>query len=254
MNLWERAFERFKLLQIWQQALAITIGAALASDTLTLAFYGFFFSDRLMLDLLLTVVIVILVAYPISWVFLCQSAKVERLAEELREASQTDHLTRLANRREFMASVGAALETSQNPSGAGILLFIDADHFKNINDTFGHGVGDEVLVNLSNVIRNNVRHEDVAARIGGEEFAVFLRHANIDVAQSVAERIRSQSHAISELMDLGKANVTVSIGLARHRKGQTLEDVLRAADRSLYIAKENGRNLIVHDIPLSNAA
>jgi len=247
-------FERFRKLRLWQQSLAVTVGAVIGADALTLCFYSIFFADRLILDLVLTAIITIIVALPISWLFLGQSAKVSRLAEELREASQTDDLTRLANRREFMTSVTAMLGGSQAATGAGILLFIDADHFKRINDTYGHGVGDEVLIALGEVIRDSVRQDDVAARIGGEEFAVFLHDADPAVAQTVAERIRTHAHHISRTMDLEEVGVTVSIGIARHRKGQGLEDVLRAADRSLYVAKKNGRDRIVHDIVLSSAA
>jgi diguanylate cyclase (GGDEF)-like protein len=247
-------FERFKRLPLWQQSLVVTAVAVLGADALTLGFYSLFFADRLVLDLVLTAIITVIVAFPIAWLFLGQSAKVSRLADELREASQTDHLTRLANRREFMVSVGAMLAESQSPDGAGVLLFIDADHFKQINDTYGHGVGDEVLIALGSVIRDSVRHADVAARIGGEEFAVFLHKADPAVAQTVAERIRTHTHHISRTMDLEEVGVTVSIGIARHRKGQGLEDVLRAADRSLYVAKKNGRDRIVQDVFLTSAA
>jgi diguanylate cyclase (GGDEF)-like protein len=247
-------FERFKNLRLWQQSLAVTAGAVLGADALTLCFYSLFFADRLVLDLVLTTLITVIVALPTSWLFLGQSVKVSRLAEELREASQTDDLTRLANRRKFMMSVSAMLGGSRAAAGAGVLLFIDADHFKQINDTYGHGVGDEVLIALGQVIRDSVRQDDVAARIGGEEFAVFLYDADLAIAQTVAERIRTHAHHISRTMDLEEVGVTVSIGVARHRKGQGLEDMLRAADRSLYAAKKDGRDRIVHDIHLSSAA
>lgn len=247
-------FERFGKLRLWQQSLVVTVAAVIGSDMLTLGFYSVFFADRLVLDLILTTIITVIVAYPIALLFLGQAAEVSRLAEELREASQTDHLTRLANRREFMASVGDMLAQSRNPGGAGTLLFIDADHFKQINDTYGHGVGDEVLIALGQVIRDSVRQADVAARVGGEEFAVFLHNADVAVAQTVAERIRTQAHHISQTMEMDRVGITVSIGIARHSKGQGLEDVLRAADRSLYIAKEQGRDRIVQDIVLSPAA
>ncbi|WP_193174117.1 GGDEF domain-containing protein [Oricola nitratireducens] len=250
----DRVFEKFKTMPIWCQSCLVTLAAVLGSDSLTLAFYSIFFSDRLALDLLLTALITIIVAFPIAWLFLDQHVKVERLARELRIASQTDSLTRLANRREFMASVGAALSASDEPAGAGAVLFIDADHFKRINDTYGHGVGDEVLINLGEAIMDSIRLQDVAARIGGEEFAVFLRLADLDMAQRVAERIRVLTHKISESMDLGDIGITVSIGIARHRKGQTLDDVLRTADRSLYVAKETGRDRIVQDLCLPAAA
>jgi len=250
----KRHFERFRILPLWQQSVIVTVVAVIGADTLTLGFYSVFFADRLMLDLVLTAVITIIVAFPITWLFLGQSAELMRLAEELCEVSRTDHLTRLANRREFMVSVGAVLSASKHPEGAGTLLFIDADHFKQINDTYGHGVGDEVLMALGQVIRDSVRQRDVAARIGGEEFAVFLDNAETADALAVAERIRSQAHYIAQAMQLDETGVTVSIGIARHRKGQRLDDVLRAADRSLYVAKKDGRDRIVQDVVLASAA
>ncbi|MFZ2099529.1 MAG: GGDEF domain-containing protein [Oricola sp.] len=250
----DRIFDKFKALPIWQQSLVVVLGAIAGSDLLTLAFYSVFFSDRLTLDLLLTAIIAVLVAFPISLVVLHQTAKIARLAENLREASETDHLTHLYNRRQFMISVGDALQQSEELAGAGTVLFIDADYFKRINDTYGHGVGDEVLVNIGAVIRECVRGEDVAARIGGEEFAVFLRRADMAIALRTAERIRSQTHRISRAMNLTDLPVTVSIGIARHHKGQGLEEVLRAADRALYAAKAKGRDQVVGDACLPTAA
>ncbi|QKV19680.1 GGDEF domain-containing protein [Oricola thermophila] len=244
----------FSGLDPWQQSVLVTIVAVLCADILTLVFYSLFFADRLVLDLVLTAVITFAVAFPISWLFMGQSTRVARLVEELREASQTDHLTRLANRREFMASVGTLISASKCPHGAGTLLFIDADHFKKINDTCGHGVGDRVLVALGAVIRDSLRSADVAARMGGEEFAVFLNGTDTAAAQVVAERIRTRVHPIAESMDLAQVGVTVSIGIARHRNGQDLDDVLRAADRSLYVAKERGRDRVVRDIDMFPAA
>lgn len=254
MGLMERLYKRLRRLRIWQQALVVTAGAVFCSDLLTLGLYSVFFADRLLLDLVLTALITVIVAFPISLVFLTQAAKVERLAEELRHASQTDHLTRLANRREFMSSVGTFLAADVSPGGAGTLLFIDADRFKRINDTYGHAVGDEVLVKLAGIIGSCVRQRDIAARVGGEEFAVFLRDANVDVAFVVAERIRMHARGIGPLLGLSGDAVSVSIGIAAHRPGQELEDVLRAADRSLYIAKNNGRDMVVCGKTVSAAA
>lgn len=254
MGLAERLFTRLRQLQIWQQSLIVTGSAVICADSLTLAFYSIFFADRLVLDLVLSAIITVIVAFPISLVFLTQAAKVERLAEELRQASQTDHLTRLANRREFMTSVGKSLTGTPHPRGAGTLLYIDADRFKHINDTHGHAAGDNVLVKLAEIIGSSVRKGDIAARIGGEEFAVFLHGANVNAAFTVAERIRSHSHGIGRALGLPGDQVSVSIGIALHRSGQDLEDVLRAADRSLYVAKNNGRDMVVCDEALPVAA
>lgn len=254
MNLAEQFFNGLRRLTIWRQALVVTAGAVLCSEILTFAFYALFFADRLVLDLALSAVITVLVAFPFSLVFLTQAGKVEQLNEELRRTSRTDHLTRLANRREFMTSVGAVLKSGTEPGGAGALLYIDADRFKQINDTYGHAAGDGVLVALAEIIGSSVRRRDIAARIGGEEFAVFLRQADVHVAFRVAERIRAQARGIGPALGLSAASVSVSIGIAVHGSGEELEDVLRAADRSLYIAKRNGRDAVICGEVLSAAA
>ena len=250
----ERLFVRMRRLKIWQQSLIVTAGAVFCSGSLTLFFYWLFFADRLLLDLFLSAVITVIITLPVSHVFLTQATKVVRLADELRRASQTDHLTRLANRREFMDSVGTYLETVTKIGGAGALLYIDADRFKRVNDTYGHAVGDEVLVKLADIIGSSVRQRDIAARIGGEEFAVFLRDASVEAAFNVAERIRAYARDVGPALDLSADSVSVSVGVATHLPGQELEDLLRAADRALYIAKNQGRDMVVCDKAVPAAA
>ncbi|WP_421855335.1 GGDEF domain-containing protein [Oricola sp.] len=237
----------------WQAAL-VTLGTLLVAEALTLVVYSLFFTERILLDATLTAIIVILVTFPVSRLVFGQAAKLKRLAEELQRASQTDDLTGLANRREFVTRVNGCIRRAQASTGAGALLFVDADHFKQINDTFGHLTGDAVLVALGDVIRGNVRQADIAARIGGEEFAVFLPNTDLVTAYEVAERVRLSTREITGHMELHDVGVSVSIGIACHRPGQEIEEVMRAADHGLYAAKNGGRDRVVQGTAALEAA
>jgi diguanylate cyclase (GGDEF)-like protein len=122
---------------------------------------------------------------------------------------------------------------------------IDLDRFKAINDTHGHGVGDEVLRAVAQAITRAVREEDVPARYGGEEFAVLLRSPTPAIAVEVAERVRASVAAI-DLAELGIEGVSVSVGVAvARRPDQPIGDVIAEADRALYDAKRAGRDRVV---------
>lgn len=123
------------------------------------------------------------------------------------------------------------------------MLLIDADHFKRINDTHGHDVGDEALVSIVQVVQKIMRQNDIVARFGGEEFICLLKGMTTKQAEKIAERIRksieSQSHTSQEL------NLTVSIGLCKWQKDEGVDAVIKRADDALYKAKETGRNVVV---------
>lgn len=157
------------------------------------------------------------------------------LQERLAALAATDFLTGLPNRRSFLSN--AALDRN----GRGVIFLIDADHFKAVNDTFGHEVGDKCLVAIGHHLKANLRKGDVVGRLGGEEFAIYLRDPTWQEARAVAERLC----APLEISDLGRGqpsvSLTVSIGAAEHLPGIDLEDLLRAADSALYRAKANGR-------------
>ncbi len=150
--------------------------------------------------------------------------------DELMVAARTDSLTGLANRDAFF-------EGLESESRVGALLYIDVDHFKSVNDGFGHEIGDRVLVAVADRIRYVCRELDLVARFGGDEFVVLLRQATADVAQEVAERIIA---AVAEPMgiDGGPDNVSVSVGLSMIANG---DNPLDAADQALLNAKRDGR-------------
>ena len=169
----------------------------------------------------------------------------------LAEKASRDHMTGFLNRESFFA----LLDGSRRKSDRGALLLIDADHFKRINDSFGHLVGDEALVAIAAAIGRGVRGGDTVGRIGGEEFAALLPGASEADAAGIAERIRREVEAV-DFRPAGAHpwQLTVSIGGTLCPAGIAVSDLMREADRRLYEAKRNGRNRTVLDGRLQAAA
>ncbi|MCA0176375.1 MAG: GGDEF domain-containing protein [Proteobacteria bacterium] len=167
-----------------------------------------------------------------------------RQASEMRRRASEDPLTGLPNRRSLDQALVSQLHGLQ-PGAALAMLLIDLDHFKRVNDTYGHGVGDDVLCELANLLRADCRPHDLPARLGGEEFAVLLSGVDVEVALAVAERLRTniEAHDWAQLAD-GLA-VTTSIGVALIERPVSVREVLDAADAALYRAKSLGRNRVV---------
>lgn len=167
----------------------------------------------------------------------------ERKLQEQHEALIRDPLTGAFNRREFMRRLENLLDDPKRPPYA--LLLVDLDHFKSINDRFGHVGGDEALLNCADLIQWHLREEDCFARIGGEEFAVLMRDISGPEAQKTAERIR-RSVSQSPLQLSGQqVQLTFSAGLyLGHKEPLTPKQLLRTTDRELYRSKDLGRNRI----------
>jgi len=159
------------------------------------------------------------------------------------EAAFTDHLTGLANRRRFERQLEREVGRVERFGHPFTLLMLDIDEFKNLNDTFGHDAGDDAIRRLSKVLREGTRGIDLAARIGGEEFAVLLVETSKDGGFEVAERLRM---AIKSLEIPRAGGMTASFGVAEcPSDAQTAADILKAADVALYEAKRNGRDQVV---------
>ncbi len=159
--------------------------------------------------------------------------------------ARTDQLTQLPNRRYF-DEYCRLLASRRRSSDRVAILSIDADHFKKLNDQYGHQVGDIVLRGIANSIQASIREEDVPVRFGGEEFVVLLRNPSPGIALEIGERIRQNVREM-DLLDVGVAErVTVSVGVASgQRAGETIEDIVERADRALYAAKRTGRDRVV---------
>lgn len=177
--------------------------------------------------------------------------ELARVHAQLSEKARLDDMTGLLNREAFFES----LKNARRRTDSGVLLIIDADNFKYINDTHGHPQGDVALLLMSEAIARSVREHDLVGRIGGEEFAAFLSATDTDEAMIVAERIRLSVEAIRFSPGEGQVlPLSVSIGASRVRAQNTLSDVMREADRHLYLAKRNGRNRVVFEGGASLAA
>lgn len=167
--------------------------------------------------------------------------------EKLKHDAYLDALTGVGNRRYGEMTLATRifnLQTHQIPFG---VLFLDVDHFKIFNDRFGHRIGDEVLVMVSNSIALSLRKMDVVARWGGEEFVVILPGASCLVAKSVAERIRILIENSFIMSGDEKLSVTVSIGATVSRKDDSVDTIVNRADSLMYISKSAGRNRVTED-------
>lgn len=179
--------------------------------------------------------------------------KTQELQAELAEARRqatTDPLTGLANRRCFEEALRAALEEAATVPLA--LVMLDVDHFKAVNDTHGHHVGDDVLRLLAETLPGAIGRDALPARFGGEEFCVVLRGAGLQEAARMAEAIRARVGGASLLLrQTGqRLSVTVSLGLAVAEAGEAAAHLIERADAALYEAKRGGRNRLCTDPPL----
>ncbi len=178
-----------------------------------------------------------------------RTEEVLSLTRQLKEAHSealSDPLCGISNRRGFMGAAQALCESEHGLEGAALVL-IDVDHFKWVNDTFGHLLGDSVLRGIANVLRDNIKGRDVAARIGGEEFALLLPQTPLQGAHSLAEQIRLAVGQM-RIQRIGTeeviGSVTISLGLAIGRQNETLDELMARADAALYGAKRDGRNRV----------
>jgi len=174
------------------------------------------------------------------------ATETENLKAHLKTLAMTDELTSVFNRRAFMDSLKKELSKSSRAESQLSLLAIDLDHFKNINDSYGHSAGDAVLKHFTRLVEETIRAGDVLGRLGGEEFAVILPNTNIDIAFVMAERLRSTIESTSAVYKEHFIKFTISIGISTNF-GQTmvLDMMLDDADVAMYKAKHRGRNCIV---------
>lgn len=168
--------------------------------------------------------------------------------QRLRQMAITDPLTKLHNRRSIELYVQYWLQSQSEPATLSFLV-CDLDHFKQINDQYGHHAGDDVLVGVAQVLQQSVREQDMAARWGGEEFLLMLPDVPTATAMNVAERIRVAIEALAIHSGHERIPVSVSIGVCTRLPNETFAQSISRADRALYQAKHQGRNGVVFDNP-----
>ncbi len=171
-----------------------------------------------------------------------ESKELQALHLKMKKMIKTDELTGIFNRRYFMEYLERMYSLAQRKSHSIYLVMADIDKFKNINDSYGHNVGDEVLIEVGKVFKEETRKEDMAARIGGEEFAILLTETNLIDVIKVAERIRKR---IAQLrIPPVKNKITVSLGVTQLQNNDSIKIFLTRADNALYLAKNSGRDRV----------
>lgn len=165
-------------------------------------------------------------------------------SETLEQAALTDGLTGTQNRRYFDDALTEYIEEFRRIDKPVGLMILDLDHFKQVNDTHGHDIGDEVLKAVARCLKDMTRHHDVVARLGGEEFAVVAPNMDLELLSRFADRIRRSIAGLSITAGNVRLKITTSVGLAVWNRQETAEEFYRRADRQLYEAKRQGRNRV----------
>jgi diguanylate cyclase (GGDEF)-like protein len=170
---------------------------------------------------------------------------VSDVIEHVVAERDLDALTQILNRRAFeLRATRLAADRKHRPLS---MVICDIDHFKSVNDRFGHAAGDEVLREFSRILRAVVRADDIVGRIGGEEFVILLPGADRTLAKGIAERLRTVLMSTRFAQISSTLHVTVSAGVAQYQDDETVTTLLARADRLLYAAKRTGRNCTVAD-------
>lgn len=182
--------------------------------------------------------------------------ELEQANKKLDLISRTDELTQLPNRRDMHRTIEKEVDRANRFRKAFSIIFIDIDHFKDVNDTYGHAAGDAVLKSVASTIRSLLRKYDVLARYGGEEFLTLLPETELKDAAHVAERFRKQIENQTIFFGGQEIKVTITLGVAQFDSSQGAEKCIQLADKALYEGKEHGRNKVIlwtDDKPVENA-
>jgi len=179
-----------------------------------------------------------------------KAKELEETKKQLTIEATTDPLTGLFNRRHFSEVSSSSFNVAKRYKQELSIMMLDIDKFKNINDTYGHAIGDKVLISCAKVLMVEARDSDVVARYGGEEFIFLLPHTSLEETSSVAKRIQSELSKKVFFENMQEINVTLSIGIATYKPdmNMSLEGLIKQSDIQLYIAKDRGRNQIAFEI------
>lgn len=224
-------------------ASTLTVLVTIAAVILSGFFFARYFDDILNIKyydgiFALTIIIAVPIAFTVCAVIGNMLRKQAILSEKLQKLVDRDRLTDAATRDYFFARL-------EDRAVEGVSLMVDIDHFKSVNDTHGHLVGDQVIRTVVDLIKGQVRSQDIVCRFGGEEFTVFLFNADAAKGLEVAERIRKVIAQKSHTLTQAELRVTVSIGGSLKTQLSDVNEAIKNADRALYRAKAQGRNRTV---------
>lgn len=241
-------------LQTLKKIALILFVALLGVEAIITVYYWSYGEERLEFELIMSALIALAVGLPITAVVVMQNERYRLLSERLAHLSAIDQMTGLLNRQTFLDRLDLLLFTGSTQRSAGVFAYVDADHFKRLNDRYGHALGDKVIQLIARHIRAATRQGDLCARLGGEEFGIFLVGTTLEEAAVIAERLRRDVNASERKLGMPGVNISVSIGMAAHRPGEGAQATMQAADRSLYAAKNEGRNAVVIELKRYRAA
>jgi diguanylate cyclase (GGDEF)-like protein len=178
-----------------------------------------------------------------SFFIFISNREISKTQEQLKKQSTTDALTGTFNRVPLSENLNRAIELHKSEGELATLCVLDIDHFKKINDSYGHDIGDEVLVKLSAFILSMISKKDMLFRIGGEEFLILMNNTNIDEGLKTADAIRA---LVEDLELVPNHPVTISVGVTEISENCTWKEWMKCSDENLYKAKQNGRNQVVY--------
>lgn len=225
-------------LQIALQSLAVTAGGVAISVLGAHVILSVFSAGLDRMGTIVSIALPLLLGGPVTLVFAIQNARLRDAYRRLEDSAAHDSLTACLNHGAFIA------RSTQMLAGAarGALLVVDADHFKSVNDRYGHHVGDAALRQIAARIQGVVRPGDLVGRLGGEEFGILLPGATRSVAETVAQTIRRAVQTIAFEIEDNRFSLSVSVGGAVFENAVEYEDLFRCADKRLYRVKNSGRN------------
>lgn len=226
----------------------ITIFSVLVSVLLTfIVFYLRQDYTNLYVSISIAIIVPLIVAPLASWPLATMLMKIDGLEKEMRELATYDSLTGLLNRRAFFHNANKFIYFAEREQMPFSVIALDLDKFKNINDSYGHSAGDEVLKHFGKAVNAVIRKGDLIGRIGGEEFALLLPNASENVAIVFSERLHSivRESTINHDQSLIKYSISMGLVSLLPNKTDNIESILKKADKSLYLAKEKGKNCTV---------
>lgn len=228
---------------VWLYTFCISLVATLATGAALLLLYiyqgpgGFNMQNAIIFASFLPS----LISTPISLAILRMALKLSSTQAELKRLANTDPLTQLDNRRSFFFAAEHCLAEAASADSHAALLVFDADHFKDLNDNYGHAAGDQALVSIAAVLRANFRSEDLICRVGGEEFAVLIPGVDAQTAEPLAQRLVDSIANAPLTLNGAIIEYSVSCGIADTSQTYDLAALFKTADDAMYLAKQQGR-------------